>query len=159
MTLPDHAAGQALARQLAKSAPSVSALESLIEAEISATEETKSLLAEASERRAIFKQSVDTARANYDAARRCRTSQSASLKSQNERNPKILKSPNPEIQDLRLVSAAASDLAGRRIVKIVSTYGSLVTEIVPPWRSTIALTIDRPRPLPSRVAARAESTL
>ena len=33
--------------------------------------------------------------------------------------------------------------------------GWLVTEIVPPWRSTIAFTIDRPSPLPPELSWRA----
>jgi len=100
-TLPEDAAGQAVARQVAKSGPSVSAnyraacrarsraefiaklglvveeadqtehwLELLLATGISTTEETRALLGEARELRAIFKRSVDTARENHQAARR-----------------------------------------------------------------------------------------
>jgi hypothetical protein len=48
--------------------------------------------------------------------------------------------------------------AGNRSVKTVSP-GTLVTVALPPWRSMMARTIERPSPLPCRVAARDGSTL
>ena len=52
---------------------------------------------------------------------------------------------------IRLVSGAPSSGAwrGRRTVKVLPAPGTLSRDIVPPWRSTRCLVIERPRPVPS----------
>ena len=57
-----------------------------------------------------------------------------------------------------MASGVPSQSAGKTILNSVRP-GRLLTSIVPPCRSTIALAIDNPRPLPADPFVRAASTL